>query len=127
MTVEPDPQRYRGKSLDEVLAMAESPDGKVNPPPTANKGTNSRVLAQVLGFKFTHYQVCHSSHGYVFIADFSKLPDVNEAVPRNLYLMTAILIREDFLSLEDLLLHVSTPVLFAKCGANGCREDYSRR
>ena len=71
MAVEPDPQRYRGKSLDEVLAMAESPDGNVNPPPTANKGTNSRVLAQVLGFKFTHYQVCNPGQGYAFIADFS--------------------------------------------------------
>ncbi|KAI0729395.1 transcription factor/nuclear export subunit protein 2-domain-containing protein [Fomitopsis betulina] len=91
MVVEPDPQRYRGKSLDEVLAMAESADGKVSPPPMANRGTNSRVLAQVLGFKFAHYQ----------------LPDVNEAVPRNLYLMTAILIREDFLSLEDLMLHIT--------------------
>ncbi|KZT71598.1 hypothetical protein DAEQUDRAFT_763816 [Daedalea quercina L-15889] len=91
MAVEPDPQRYRGKNLDEILALAESTTGEVSPPPAANKGTNSRVLAQVLGFKFAHYQ----------------LPEVNEAVPRNLYLMTAILIREDFLSLEDLLLHIT--------------------
>ncbi|KAH9938580.1 transcription factor/nuclear export subunit protein 2-domain-containing protein [Fomitopsis serialis] len=90
MVVEPDTQMYRGKSLDEILSFAENPSGEVRPPPTANRGTNSRVLAQVLGFKFAHYQ----------------LQEVSEPVPRNLYLMAAILIREDFISLEDLLLHV---------------------
>ena len=74
MAVEPDPQRYRGKTLDEVLAMAESFDGKIDPPPTANKGTNSRVLAQVLGFKFTHYQVRNSRQGCTFTIDFSIAP-----------------------------------------------------
>ena len=102
MAVEPDPQRYRGKSLNEVLALAESSTGEVSPPPAANKGTNSRVLAQVLGFKFAHYQVCIVTLALLSSLILSQLPEVNEAVPRNLYLMTAILIREDFLSLEDL-------------------------
>lgn len=51
---------YRGKDLDEVLALAEKASGKaprVPPPPGAMGATQCRVLAQVLGFKFAYYQV----------------------------------------------------------------------
>jgi THO complex subunit 2 len=49
---------YRGKSFDEVLRIAEDMSflGEKREPPELKKGGN-RVLAQVLGFKFTHYQV----------------------------------------------------------------------
>lgn len=50
---------YKGKTLDEVLSIAEGENSpKVLPTP---KGSNPRVLAQVLGFKFRHYQVRISS------------------------------------------------------------------
>ena len=42
--------RFRDKSLDEVLSMAED----LKPPPAQSA---PRVMAQVLGFKFRHYQV----------------------------------------------------------------------
>lgn len=46
---------YDGKDLDEVLALAEV---NSNPPLSSPpKCGNNRVLAQVLGFKFRHYQV----------------------------------------------------------------------
>ncbi|PIL37228.1 hypothetical protein GSI_00921 [Ganoderma sinense ZZ0214-1] len=87
MAVEPDPSLYRGKSLSEVLKIAEERAGS-----RLDNGENNttRVLAQVLGFKFTYYQS----------------PDVTEKTPQNLYLMAAILIREGFLSLEDLYSHI---------------------
>ncbi|KAI0650660.1 transcription factor/nuclear export subunit protein 2-domain-containing protein [Trametes meyenii] len=87
MNVEPSPEQYRGKSLTEVLKIAEAQSGAhLNDVDSSN----ARVLAQVLGFKFTYY----------------LSPDVAETVPRNLYLMTAILIREGFLRLEDLYCHI---------------------
>lgn len=49
-----EPGRYKGKSLDEVLLLAEGDT------PRSNGG--SRVLAQVLGFKFSHYQVSTYLH-----------------------------------------------------------------
>ncbi|KAL7282472.1 hypothetical protein ACG7TL_003943 [Trametes sanguinea] len=87
MAVEPDPARYRGKTLMEVLRVAEADAGACLDDIDTS---NARVLAQVLGFKFRYYQS----------------PDVTETTPRNLYLMTAILIREGFLRLEDLYPHV---------------------
>ena len=46
---------YDGRDLDEVLALAEA---NSNPPLSSQpKCGNTRVLAQVLGFKFRHYQV----------------------------------------------------------------------
>ncbi|TBU49613.1 transcription factor/nuclear export subunit protein 2-domain-containing protein [Dichomitus squalens] len=87
MAVEPDLSQYKDKSLTEVLKIAEERSGvQLN-----DSGDNtSRVLAQVLGFKFTYYQS----------------PDVMEKPPQNLYLMAAILIREGFLALEDLYPHI---------------------
>ncbi|KAI9063149.1 hypothetical protein FKP32DRAFT_1651303 [Trametes sanguinea] len=87
MAVEPDPNRYRGKTLMEVLRIAEADAGACLDDIDTS---NARVLAQVLGFKFRYYQS----------------PEVAEPTPRNLYLMTAILIREGFLRLEDLYPHV---------------------
>jgi THO complex subunit 2 len=45
--------KFKGKSLDEVLSMAESM-GRSKPPLVQS---TPRVMAQVLGFKFRHYQV----------------------------------------------------------------------
>lgn len=46
---------YKGKSLDEVLTTAESHS---RPAATGTPKTGgARVLAQVLGFKFSYYQV----------------------------------------------------------------------
>nr|GAT53854.1 predicted protein [Mycena chlorophos] len=86
MPVDPPPTSlYKGKTLDEVLSLAhpEPSQVSVNAPP--------RVMAQVVGFKFAYYQS----------------PDVPESTPRNLYLTAAILIREGFITLEDLYPHLS--------------------
>ncbi|KIY45922.1 hypothetical protein FISHEDRAFT_76157 [Fistulina hepatica ATCC 64428] len=68
---------FSGKSLDDVLAMAE--DAEFN---TDDVDHAPRVLAQVLGFKFAH------------------------SADRSLYLVAAILIREHFIALEDLYPHL---------------------
>jgi len=47
------PSKFQGKSLDEVLAMAETTGLSKSP---AVQST-PRLMAQVLGFKFCHYQV----------------------------------------------------------------------
>lgn len=49
-----DPERYKGKTLDEVLSLAAPHKRRTSTPPVGN---DPRVLAQVLGFKFTYYQV----------------------------------------------------------------------
>lgn len=47
---------FKGKSLEEVLTLAEADS---RPPATKRPMTGgARVLAQVLGFKFKYYQVC---------------------------------------------------------------------
>ena len=46
------PDMYRGKSLDEILAMTETVNTAAVDPEH-----RPRILAQVLGFKFQHYQV----------------------------------------------------------------------
>lgn len=52
---------YRGMELDEILKMAEEEVGAV---PAVGSEDGNRVLAQVLGFKFSYYQVSPSStHG----------------------------------------------------------------
>jgi len=53
MKEEDGPSKYQGKSLDEILAMAESTG--LSKPRTVR--STPRVMAQVLGFKFRHYQV----------------------------------------------------------------------
>lgn len=49
------PDLYKSKSLDEVLSLAEA-NSTSAATASPNKG-GSRVLAQVLGFKFSYYQV----------------------------------------------------------------------
>ena len=45
---------FRGKTLDEILSLS---DGKAHNAQTPSITHGPRVLAQVLGFKFTYYQV----------------------------------------------------------------------
>ncbi|KAL1743555.1 transcription factor/nuclear export subunit protein 2-domain-containing protein [Schizophyllum fasciatum] len=78
------PSMYRGKSIDEILAMTETVDTAAVDPEQ-----RPRVLAQVLGFKFQHYQ------------------KTSTAAPTSLYCMTAILIREGLISLEDIYPHLA--------------------
>jgi THO complex subunit 2 len=52
MATDPDPNRYSGKTLDEVLTLAA---GEVPVP----QRTGPCLMAQVLGFKFAHYAVRH--------------------------------------------------------------------
>ncbi|KAI0047273.1 hypothetical protein FA95DRAFT_1664524 [Auriscalpium vulgare] len=81
---------FKGKTLDEVLMMMEGTrNGGASF--TAANSNNPRVMAQVLGFKFRHYQS----------------PDVSEATPRQLYLTAALLIREGFVTLDDLYAHLT--------------------
>ncbi|KDR65812.1 hypothetical protein GALMADRAFT_148396 [Galerina marginata CBS 339.88] len=89
MDVNPDisEMTYRGKNLDEVLTLAEA---QIISPATKKSG-GARVLAQVLGFKFSYYQSA----------------DVSEHTPRNLFHTAAILIWEGFIALEDLYPHLS--------------------
>ncbi|OSX60384.1 hypothetical protein POSPLADRAFT_1058548 [Postia placenta MAD-698-R-SB12] len=106
MAVDPDPPKYRGKTLDDVLSLAEDLSGKSAEDPQLPgpaHGNPSRVLAQVLGFKFAHYQ--HS--------------EVTEPAPTSLYLMAAILIREDFISLDELYPHIAPT-------EDGMDESYQR-
>ncbi|UZJ52055.1 hypothetical protein CBS101457_001375 [Exobasidium rhododendri] len=65
-----------------------------------------RVCAQVLGFKFGHYQQ----------------PDVSEPVPEGLYLMTAILLREGHISFLDLYNHLSAD----EKGMSALHEKYKQ-
>jgi len=48
---------YKGKTLDEVLTLAE--DHAIPAKKDSAKVGGARVLAQVLGFKFSYYQVCN--------------------------------------------------------------------
>jgi len=48
------PGSFKGKTLDEILSLS---DGKARDVRTASTTRSPRVLAQVLGFKFTYYQV----------------------------------------------------------------------
>ncbi|EKM59356.1 uncharacterized protein PHACADRAFT_191704 [Phanerochaete carnosa HHB-10118-sp] len=92
MNAEASSDAYKGKDLDEILRIAELQSGHASSELLLSATSNgSRVLAQVLGFKFTYYQ----------------LPDVTESAPKNLYLTTALLIREGFITLEDIHPHLS--------------------
>lgn len=53
MDVDEKGSRYKGKPLDEVLTIAEG--DSFSKPRNASK---AQVCAEVLGFKFAHYQVC---------------------------------------------------------------------
>ncbi|KAH0587189.1 hypothetical protein H2248_005998 [Termitomyces sp. 'cryptogamus'] len=88
METSPLPGSFQGKTLDEILTLA---DPKVREAEDASNDGKPRVLAQVLGFKFAYYQST----------------DVTEPTSKNLYLTAAILIREGFITLEDLYPHLS--------------------
>ncbi|KAG2043203.1 transcription factor/nuclear export subunit protein 2-domain-containing protein [Suillus americanus] len=91
MAVDPVTEEFGDKSLDEVLQITEANASDQSTPLSENdRGTESRVLAQVLGFKFSHYQ---SS-------------ETHEPPLKNLYLTAAILIREGFITVEDLYPHL---------------------
>ncbi|KAI5124799.1 hypothetical protein M0805_005432 [Coniferiporia weirii] len=92
MKVDPEPNQYRGRSLDDILLLAEhSAKGPDTPPSKLKTNGKPKVLAQVLGFKFSHYQS----------------PETREACPKGLFMTAALLIRERFLTLEDLYPHLS--------------------
>ncbi|KAH8118538.1 transcription factor/nuclear export subunit protein 2-domain-containing protein [Phellopilus nigrolimitatus] len=91
MKIDPQPDRYHGKSLDEILLLTEFDAKGTGCPSKLETTRKPKVLAQVLGFKFSHYQS----------------PEAKEACSRNLYLTAALLIREDFITLEDLYPHLS--------------------
>lgn len=57
MTVDREPDQFRGKSLDEILHLAEGNTKGPDIPASTTSQSKSKVLAQVLGFKFSHYQV----------------------------------------------------------------------
>ena len=63
MDTKPDllPGCYKGKTLDEVLTIAEENSRTGLRNAVGNTG-GARVLAQVLGFKFSHYQVRQFFH-----------------------------------------------------------------
>ncbi|KAJ7067990.1 transcription factor/nuclear export subunit protein 2-domain-containing protein [Mycena amicta] len=84
MPVDLSPGVFKGKTLDQVLSLADAR-------PIEIQGNGPRVMAQVVGFKFAYYQS----------------PDVAETTPKNLYLTAAILIRQGFITLEDLYPHLS--------------------
>lgn len=48
------PGWYKGKAIDEVLSLADCKPGDTKSMPT---DSSARVMAQVLGFKFTYYRV----------------------------------------------------------------------
>lgn len=48
--------RYKAKTLDEVLATAEA---RVSVPGQFKNAGKAQVCAEVLGFKFAHYQVTY--------------------------------------------------------------------
>lgn len=62
MAVDSVTEQLRGKSLDEVLQITEANVvNRLTPPLENDGGSESRVLAQVIGFKFSHYQVAFFS------------------------------------------------------------------
>ncbi|KAF9647035.1 hypothetical protein BDM02DRAFT_2819645 [Thelephora ganbajun] len=81
------PSSSGGTRFDDVLANAEILSDSA--PSDLNKPND--VLAQVLGFKFAHYD-----H-----------PETTDSTPMNLYFLAALLIREGYLSLEALFPHLS--------------------
>ena len=54
MTVDLPPGSFKDKSLDEILTLT---DQRIQNCSAISLSTSPRVLAQVLGFKFAHYQV----------------------------------------------------------------------
>ena len=107
MVVELSPGSYRGKTLDEILSLSNkrSHDSLVT-----SMGRSPRVLAQVLGFKFAYYHVRPFISPRYQPSSWPQSAEVAEATPKNLYLTAAILIREGFITMEDLYPHVRTTI-----------------
>lgn len=68
---------YTGKSLDEVLTIAEESAQSATALPSSESG-GARVLAQVLGFKFSYYQVSCTS---ISITTFCAVLILNQKTP----------------------------------------------
>ena len=91
-----------GTRFDDVLANAEIlSDGA---PSDLNEPND--VLAQVLGFKFTHYNVGNLTKLLPNDLKISQHPETTDNTPMNLYFLAALLIREGYLNLEALFPHV---------------------
>ncbi|KAF7301535.1 hypothetical protein MIND_00719000 [Mycena indigotica] len=84
MSVDIPPGAFKGKTFDEILSLVDTQ-------PIELHANGPRVMAQVIGFKFAYYQASEAT----------------ETTPKNLYLTAAILIREGFITLEDLYPHLS--------------------
>lgn len=52
-----EPGVFRGKSLNEILQIAKIRSAEELSSSTVESASKPKVLAQVLGFKFRHYQV----------------------------------------------------------------------
>ncbi|VDB90065.1 unnamed protein product [Peniophora sp. CBMAI 1063] len=83
--------RYKGIGLDEMLLEAEIAHAPPPPPAENEVEPQARVMAQILGFKFRHY----------------INPETKETTPNTLYSMTALLIREGFITPDELWAHLS--------------------
>jgi len=93
---------FNGKTLDEILSIVEENALSSCLP---KQSEESRLMAKVLGFKFTHYQVRTTQGCYEPSNSFKGIVS-SEDTPRSLYLTAALLIREGFITLEDLYPHV---------------------
>lgn len=105
---EASPPSSDGTRFDNVLANAELLSDSA---PPDLKAPND-VLAQVLGFKFTHYKVNDLSS--ISLDELTVLQHLETAdnIPMSLYFLAALLIREGYLSLEALFPHVRNHSLF---------------
>ncbi|KAH8830615.1 transcription factor/nuclear export subunit protein 2-domain-containing protein [Flagelloscypha sp. PMI_526] len=74
------------QSFDQILSNLDPLS-----PPDPSKRNSGPYIAEIMGFKFTYYE----------------LPDVKELPPRNLFLLAALLIREGYITLEELYSHLT--------------------
>lgn len=79
--------QYNDKDLDEVLFIAETSSGYPSSRKQVRTSAGGRVLAQVLGFKFSYYKVrtniikCGMFNAYWITVGRSHSPDSQELVP----------------------------------------------
>jgi THO complex subunit 2 len=92
---------FCGQSFEDILRSKDTktvPDGE-GPP----------LCAQIIGFKFAHYQVNSQSGKNLshFLPFFlSQKNEMKETTPRSLFITAALMIREGLMLLEDLYPHV---------------------
>jgi THO complex subunit 2 len=78
---------FAGKTFEEILTLAqEHAQGPVPPPVSGPRG----LVAQLVGLKFRYYQQL----------------DVAETAPKELALTAALLVREHFMTLEEIWVHL---------------------